>query len=80
MMGYGWLGGCCFGIGFMNMWIVGLVFIVITFGLVYFLLKLLSRGGISHKMPTARETLNVRFAKGEISKKEFEQMKKDLEN
>ncbi len=79
MMGYGWLGSC-FGNGFGNMWFFGFVFIVLIFGLVYLLIKLFSRGRNSQKVSTAREILNVRFAKGEISKKEYELIKKDLEN
>ena len=79
MMGYGWLGSC-FGNGFGNIWIVGLIFVILIFVLVYSLIKLFSRGRNFQKAPTAREILNVRFAQGEISKKEYEQMKKDTDN
>jgi putative membrane protein len=79
MMGYGWLGSCC-GNGFGNIWIVGLIFVVLIFVLIYLLIKLFSRGRNSQKTPNVREILNVRFAKGEITKKEYEQMKKDLDN
>ncbi|MDO9545845.1 MAG: SHOCT domain-containing protein [Pelolinea sp.] len=79
MMGYGWFGSCC-GNGLGNMWIVGLISIILTFISVYLLFKLFSRGRNPQNASTAREILNVRFAKGEISKKEYEQMKKDLDN
>ena len=47
-----------------------------------FLFRRLMRGGQHGSAPTgnaAMETLKMRYAKGEITKEEFEQIKKDLE-
>lgn len=47
-----------------------------------YLLRWVMRGGHSGApaaADTALETLRLRYAKGEISKEEFEQMKKDLQ-
>lgn len=64
------------------MWILFLVVIVVV---VYFILQSTrSRNYDGSFRETARETsidiLKRRYARGEISKEEFEQMKKDLES
>lgn len=64
------------------MWILFLVVIVVV---VYFVLQSTrSRNYNGSFRETARETsidiLKRRYARGEISKEEFEQMKKDLES
>jgi len=71
MMHYG------FGYGGMFMWII---FLVVIGLLIYFIVKAQKTKG---QMPTQRESpldiLKGRYAKGEITKEEFERMKKDLE-
>jgi len=71
MMHYG------FGYGGMFMWII---FLIVIGLLIYFIVKAQKTKG---QMPTPRESsldiLKRRYAKGEITKEEFERMKKDLE-
>lgn len=84
MMGhyYGHMGG--FGFGF------GLIFMLIFWALVIFAIFALIRGFSGHgcwhnigdhknKENDAINILKQRYAKGEISKDDFEKMKKDLE-
>ncbi len=72
MMNYG------FGIGTMGigMLILGLVFWILVIAGLVLLIKYLweGRGG----QETALEVLKKRYARGEISKEEFEDKKKDL--
>jgi putative membrane protein len=71
MMDYGY--GMSFGI----MWIFWLIFwILVLIGLVL-LIKYLWEGG-AKKEESALEVLKKRYARGEISKEEFEEKKKDL--
>ena len=71
MMHYG------FGYGGMFMWIIPLIVIGL---LVYFIVQAQKTKGL---MPTQNEShldiLKKRYAKGEITKEEYESMKKDLE-
>ncbi len=68
MMDYGYMGA--------GMWIIGLIFwILFIIGLVL-LIKYLWEGRGGHE--SAIEVLKKRYAKGEISKEEFENKKKDL--
>ena len=73
-----------------GMWIIPLIMILICFLL--FKLKVFGRGGFrppwhdssessdeNRESGTALEILDKRYAKGEITKNEFEQMKKDLQ-
>ena len=71
----GW-GGMFVGMFFMiAVWVLIVVAIVV-------LVKWLTRSGEKPTTPTAStsplDILKVRYARGEISKEEFEQMKKDL--
>ncbi len=67
--GYGMMSG-----GF---WIIGIIFwLLVLIGLVL-LIKYLWEGG-AKKEESALEILKKRYAKGEISKEEFEDRKKDL--
>ena len=68
--------------GGMFMWILFLVIIVVA---IYFILQSTkSRSSDSSSKETPRETaieiLKKRYAQGEITKEEFEKMKKDLES
>lgn len=81
MMGPWGSGAWCGG------WPMGGVFMMVLFwGAIIvggiFLLRRLMHGGrccSGASADAALETLRMRYAKGEISKEEFEQMKKDLE-
>jgi putative membrane protein len=49
---------------------------VIVIAMAIYLIVQAQRGGSSRETPL--ETLNKRYAKGEISKEEYDQMKRDL--
>jgi len=67
--GYGMMGG--------GWWIVGLIFwLLVLIGLVL-LIKYLWEGGAKRE-ESALELLKKRYARGEISKEEFEEKKKDI--
>ncbi len=68
---YGW------GMGFG--WLFMIIFwVLVVLGVVY-LLKLVSGGARrEEKRDTALDILKQRYAKGEITKEEFEEKKKDL--
>lgn len=77
--------GWGYGFGF------GWIFMVIFWGLVIWAILALVRGGLGHsccghnhdenkrKESNAVDVLKERYAKGEISKEDFERMKKDLQ-
>ena len=70
MDGYGMSGG---------MWILGLIFwILILAGLVLLIKYLWEGAGTRGSHESALEVLKKRYARGEISKEEFEEKKKDL--
>lgn len=82
MMGYGWTGSFC-GNGLLNILFFAVVFIGAFFVMALLLRNIFASGRKSNrneneKKSTAREILNERYAKGDISKKEYELMKKDL--
>ena len=82
-MTYG--GGMMNGWGMMNpvMWIFMLLFWgLVVFGLIWAIRWLVARskpGGDGSHAETPLEILKKRYARGEIGKEQFEQMKKDLE-
>jgi putative membrane protein len=73
------------GHGFGFMWLLPLLFFVV---LIFFLRGMFgqgsfdygSRGGNTSPRESAREILDKRFAKGEITKEEYEEMRKTLGN
>jgi len=82
MMGYGWFGSCC-GNGIFNIWFFAIIFIVVFLIVIALLRSFFSsrrnqNRSESTNSPSAREILDERYAKGDISKKEYQLMKKDL--
>jgi len=80
-VGPGWMGGFMpFGGPMMLfMGLIPIVFIVLVILGVFWLLQ--ARGtGETRKTETPLEVLKKRYASGEITKEEFDQMKKDLED
>lgn len=86
MMGnyFGNMMGGGFGFGFG--WIINLLFWGLIIWAVVVLIQRLSGGSCSHchgghekKSDEAMDILKGRYAKGEVSKEEFDRMKKDLE-
>ena len=91
MPGFGW-GGCC-GFGSFG-WIGWIINIVLTVGILIGLVLLviwavrrftnsqsgsyLSSGRSDSGMATAREILQTRYARGEISREEYQQMLEDI--
>jgi len=66
--------GMSYGMG-----ILGLIFwILIIIGLVLLIKYLWEGGGTRREQESALELLKKRYARGEISKEEFEEKKKDL--
>ena len=72
--GYGFAGGFWF------MWIFWLVALGLVVGLVVWLISRANRPTITQSSSgaAALEILKKRYARGEITKEEFEQMKQDL--
>lgn len=67
-MGYGSIGG-----------IMMVLWIIVIGALIYWIIKMGSEGKFSSTEPNALEVLKQRYAKGEISKDEFESMKQTLQ-
>jgi putative membrane protein len=75
-MPYGMMDGYGIGYGF---GILGLIFLILVIiGLVLLIKYLWESGGAKREQESALEILKKRYAKGEISKEEFEEKKKDL--
>jgi putative membrane protein len=80
--GYGMMGPWMMG-GFGGMWLMP-IFMIVFWGLVIWgivaLIRGLSRGdgGSATQADSALEILKKRYARGEISKQEYEKRKKDL--
>ena len=82
MMGYGWTGFCC-GNSFLNIWFIAIIIVVVFLIVIGLLRSLFSSKRIHNRSEktnslTAREILDERYAKGDISKKDYKIMKKDL--
>jgi putative membrane protein len=72
MMGYGMYGFGIFGL------IIGIIFWAVIIYLAYILLRNATMNKESGLEESGLEILNKRYARGEISKKEYELVKKDL--
>jgi len=70
--------GCVFGYGYggMFMWIIFLILIGL---LIYFIFQSLKTKGSKMPDESPVDILKRRYAKGEITKEEYEKMKKDIE-
>ncbi|NOX85658.1 MAG: SHOCT domain-containing protein [Chlorobi bacterium] len=73
MMNYGNMG---WGMGFG--WVIGLLVIGLLFWLIYTSVQSTTKTS-RNEIDSAKEILRKRFAKGEISKEEFEEMSKELD-
>ena len=94
MPGFGWGGCCGFGSFGSLGWIGWIINIVLTVGILVGLVLLviwavrrttnnqsgpyLSAGHSGSGMTTAREILQTRYARGEISREEYQQMLEDI--
>ncbi|MCZ7383596.1 MAG: SHOCT domain-containing protein [Candidatus Methanoperedens sp.] len=77
-MQFGMMDGYGYGMGY-GMWILGLIFwILVIIGLVLLIKYLWEGGGAKRGEESALEILKKKYARGEISKEEFEEKKKDL--
>lgn len=75
-MPYGMMDGYGMGYGF---GILGLIFLILVIiGLVLLIKYLWESSGAKKEQESALEILKKRYARGEISKEEFEDKKKDL--
>jgi putative membrane protein len=75
-MPYGMMNG--YGMGY-GTGIIGLIFwILVIIGLVLLIKYLWESGGAKREQDSGLEILKKRYARGEISKEEFEEKKKDL--
>jgi putative membrane protein len=68
-----------FGWGMGFGWIFMVFFwVLVIFGVVYFIQSIMWKPGKSREKETPLDILKVRYARGEISKEEFERMKNDI--
>ena len=77
MMGWGGTGP---GVGFSPLWGLGmmLLFLVVLVGIGYFLYRFLTQGALSTN-DRALEELRVAYARGDLSREEFEERRESLE-
>lgn len=74
-----WFGEYGYGMGHGFGWIFMILFWVVVILLIFYFVKLLSKRSPNEKTGNrAEEILKERYAKGEISKEEYEQKKKDI--
>jgi len=68
--------------GWGGMWIIWIIWLVIIASIIWIVASLVSRSRRNdepkHSGESAMDILKKRYAKGEITKEQFEQMKKDL--
>ena len=78
-MAFGMMDGYGYGMMSGGMWILGLIFwILILVGIVLLIKYLWEGAGSKGSQESALEVLKKRYARGDISKEEFEEKKKDL--
>ncbi|MDW7727247.1 MAG: SHOCT domain-containing protein [Candidatus Methanoperedens sp.] len=78
-MQFGMMDGSGIGYGMMFMELIFLIFwILVIIGLVLLIKYLWGGGGARKEQESALEILKKRYARGEISKEEFEERKNDL--
>ncbi len=76
-MPYGMMDG--YGMSYGIWGILGLIFLILVIiGLVLLIKYLWESGGAKREQESALEILKKRYARGDISKEEFEEKKKDL--
>jgi len=74
-----WFGNYGYGMGYGYGWFFMIVFWVGIILLILYFVKVLSKGNTTENRDKgAEEILKERYARGEISKDEFDRMKKDL--
>ena len=83
MMGPNMMGGFFGGFGFIWIIFIFIFVIAIIVGIIFLIVGLVKRANYSSESPQVKgsnslEILKQRYAKGEINKKEFEAMKKDI--
>jgi putative membrane protein len=76
-MQFGMMDGYGYGMGG-GYWILGLIFWILVIIGVVLLIKYLWEGSRARGEESALEILKKKYARGEISKEEFEEKKKDL--
>ncbi|MFO7570707.1 MAG: SHOCT domain-containing protein [Smithellaceae bacterium] len=69
-------GGYGFGIGGMFMWLI--ILIILVAAIYFIVMAIKSRQVTGSSLETPLDILKKRYAKGEITKEDFERMKKDL--
>lgn len=78
-MQFGMMDGYGYGMMSGSYWILGLIFwILVIIGLVLLIKYLWEGSGAKRGEESALEILKKKYARGEISKEEFEEKKKDL--
>ena len=78
-MQFGMMDGYGYGMMSGGYWILGLIFwILVIIGLVLLIKYLWEGGGARREQESALEILKKKYARGEISKEEFEEKKKDM--
>ena len=74
---YGW--GMGFGGGMGFGWLFFFIFwLLVILGVVYSIKMLMGRGGSALPVDTPLDILKKRYARGEISREEFERMRQDI--
>jgi putative membrane protein len=79
-MGHGGMMSWDYGIGWFIMILLALIWIALIFAVIFFVVWLVReiRGRKGGREETALEIIRKRYARGEISKEEFEEKKKDI--
>lgn len=71
---YGWSWGMGFGFG----WLFMVIFLVLVVLCLVFFIRMISDSGKKEERETALDILKKRYAKGEISKEEFDRIREDF--